>query len=125
MALENFLDTNLPFGMQKVEGNKWIIYNREYQPIGTNPKVRKAIFIEAEENEELGVIIEYPNLTSEKLIKIIDNNELIWFDENGEVRQAHFYQSSINNEIPKNTYNDYFDRLKKLCEEPVKNTYDR
>ncbi|MBB5645749.1 hypothetical protein [Pedobacter cryoconitis] len=98
----DFLNINLPYGIQKVGKDEWVIFNRKYLPLGSNNMAH---------NTEEWVGLSYNGLTDEFLNKIAVT---ILKDENGIAVKAFFYNEDSHPQQSNQHYNDYFDKLKLL-----------
>lgn len=111
MALNNFFEINLPYGIKRNSNDEWFAFNREYAPIGFNQN---------KERSEEGLFSEFPihtkykNLTDTKLLDIAGDEKYVNRDINGKIHTILLYTSSTNPKISQKNALIYFDKLMKL-----------
>ena len=116
MAINDFMTLNLPYGMRRIEGNKWVVFNREYKPIGNNLNCRLTLEEYKELPSDTTFINEYPDLTDELILSdIAVKKDGLMFDE-GKVYQF-FLHAGITNATE---WNEYSKKLAKLIKVKVK-----
>ncbi len=119
MALTDFFNINLPYGLRRNSKNQWIAFNREYLPLGwsNDEDVKKTV----------GHNDVYPNLPlhtgylglSEAILKKIawsEDEEGIRRDQQGKIYMVFLYCGNTN---PKQNYNFwkiYFDKIRILAD---------
>jgi len=124
MGLSCFFRVNLPYGIAKSDkSNKWIAFNREYKPLGTN--ISSGNFdLQRNEDEFPKLYTSYKGLTEKAILKIFDGEENVSRDENGEIYQAWFYNDGTNpnnQDKKENKYWDiYFNKVKMIAKFNVK-----
>lgn len=116
--LTNFFRINLPYGIAKNENDEWMVFNREYMPLGFN---------DVDFKEHVGIsysdkpiYTKFNGLTEKFLNEIAFHPEKgVIRDENGKIKTIFLYNDASN---PTNqskgqeelTWNLYFDKLRKL-----------
>lgn len=123
MGLFCFLRINMPYGIAKSDkNNKWIAFNREYKPLGTNSSQGSFDLFGSEETLPQ-LYTEYKRLTDKAILKIF-GEEMVRRDENGNIYQAWFYDDGTNPNNQRNHNNKYwsiyFNKLKALSKYQVK-----
>ena len=110
--MSDFFRRNLPYGMTRNNEGKWMIYNRNYKPLGY------CLGDHIKEDDLSPFYCEYKNL-NEKLIRSILDKELIQVNDSGEIIQIFFYNDGtvpvISNGVNDERWISYIDKLKKLC----------
>jgi len=121
--LSDFFRINLPYCIERVEGNKWRCLNREYQPLGVNVTHYDADY------SDLPVNTSYERLTDTFLEKLADGPERIQRDEQGNIVKFFLYGDGTNpmNQAKesKKLWDAYFDKLKKLSRLKRKDKHNR
>lgn len=56
--LDNFFRINLPHGLKRQDRNKWIVFNREYAPLGWNSKANSKSIYDPKYSQDLPIITE-------------------------------------------------------------------
>lgn len=109
MGLSCFFRVNLPYGIAKSrKSNKWITFNREYKPLGTNDS-SGSFDLRGNEDNFPKLYTSYERLTEKAILKIFDGEENVRRDENGEIYQAWFYKDATNPNNQSNKENKYWD----------------
>ena len=98
----DFLNINLPYGLQKTGKDEWIAFNRKYLPLGCNNMAH---------NIDKWVGLTYKGLTDDFLSEIAVT---IIKDENGHAVKVFFYKDDSDPQLSAKLYDDYFDKLKLL-----------
>jgi len=106
IMLSDFFRINLPRGMERNNKGKWIVFNRDYKPIGFN----QSDFVKY---EEFPIYTKYKGLT-EKLILEIGNPDSIERDEHGKICKFWLY-NDVTNPMNNNDWSTYWKKLQKLA----------
>lgn len=93
MDFYNFFSINLPYGMEKTDQG-WIVFNREYQPLGFNKKVVGIISWYYKEFPDLPISTHYE--ISNKLLQKLPIDLQIVRNEKGEIIKFWFYNDGNN-----------------------------
>ncbi|MEJ7644754.1 MAG: hypothetical protein WKF87_09165 [Chryseolinea sp.] len=118
MMLDNFFRINLPYGLEKIEENRWIVFNRNYAPIGWNSDRTADSIYSSKYQQELPIRTEYAGLDEELLLKIAHHpNNGIKRNDQGQIFMVFMYNDSGN--AVSDCYNDkklsdYFEKIKLL-----------
>lgn len=122
--LSDFFRINLPYCIERVEGDKWRCLNREYQPLGMNTRNRTEA-----DNSKLPISTSYERLTENFIQKLVDGRDKIHRDDAGQIYKFFLYDDGTNpmNQAKESTklWDAYFDKLKKLSRLKRKDRYDR
>lgn len=116
--LTNFFRINLPYGIAKNENDEWMVFNREYMPLGfNNVDFKEHVGISYADKP---IYTKFSGLTEKFLIEIAFHPEKgVIRDEDGKIKTIFLYNDVSN---PTNqskgqeelTWNLYFDKLRKL-----------
>ena len=114
MSLNDFFDINLPYGMKKTGKDEWIVFNREYVPIGWNGKPLNSVIGNHNGFNDIPIKTKYKSFTEHKIESIIKDENFIHRNENNEILEIFFYNDKTNPKISDLCWNDYFNKLKEL-----------
>jgi hypothetical protein len=110
-CFSNFFRKNFPYGMKKNEEGKWMIFNRDYQPLG--------YYINNTSKDGLTpYFCKYLGLDEKLIYSAIERDLIYESSENGKIFEFFFYNDKTNpvkNEIDNVLWNIYIDRVKKFC----------
>lgn len=118
--LNNFLKVNLPYGMQKNDKDEWMVFNREYKPIGFYS-------YEIIKYHEYPIFVKFKTLTDKKILQICDDPSIVRRDESGKIRMFWLY-SDLTNPVSTPTKANitmYFYRLSQLAKLKTEDPKDR
>lgn len=114
MGLNKFFDINMPYGMKKNSNNEWMVFNREYLPIGWCNKTQEENSSNIDAYNSYPVHSKYKKLTDEKIEKIIKDKIRIHRNEKNEIIRVYFYSDKHPNETLNNFFSDYFTVIKEF-----------
>ncbi len=114
MALSDFLRINLPYGMRKNESGKWFTFNREYHILGFNQVDYVSEMSTLEPFDKLPVYSDFKGLTDEKILKLINENCKVEYNENGSIKIVFFYFDGAVPNTSLKLWNEYQNVLYKL-----------
>lgn len=120
MALTDFFRINLPYGMNKNSKGEWMLFNREYAPIGWNKNEPAENVVHNGGNTNLPVYTKYKGLTDNIIGKRFGNGNNVKFDENGRITRIFFYPDRTNPTNNSANWDDYFESIKWLSKFQVK-----
>ncbi|WP_071145743.1 hypothetical protein [Bacteroides ihuae] len=111
--MSDFLRTNLPYGIKKNDENKWMIFNRDYLPLGMTRKEEDSF-----RGNEKKFYFAYKGVT-EKLLDKLGEGENIKRDENGKITEVWLYNDgtvpTTMNGVVADRWEIYQGKLKLLC----------
>lgn len=116
--LTNFFRINLPYGIAKNENDEWMVFNREYMPLGFNNLDFKEHV--GSSYSDKPIYTKFNGLTEKFLIEIAFHPvKGVIRDENGKIRTIFLYNDVSNPTNQSNgqeelTWNLYFEKLRKL-----------
>lgn len=114
--LNDFFRINLPYGIARNENGGWMVFNREYMPLGYNNVEHKGnpglSFL------DIPIYTRYKRLTEKLLIELAYGEHGVMRNEKNEIVKVFLYNDGTN---PQNQSTDkkilwdnYFEKLKKL-----------
>ena len=116
--LNNFFRINLPYGIAKNENDEWMVFNREYMPLGFNDQnFKEHVGISYQDKP---IYTKFIGLTEKVLIEVaFDPIKGIIRDENGEIKTVFFYNDGSNptnqdKSSEEKSWNEYFKKLRRL-----------
>jgi hypothetical protein len=120
MALTNFLTINMPYGMVRDNNGKWMVFNREYKPIGFNSHDDIPNLYPEHGGDTsklpLPVYTSYIGLTDRIITEIAIS---ISKDEQGKICRFYLYNDKTSpikqSKVDKEYWEPYFEKLKKLA----------
>lgn len=116
MSLDNFFRINLPYGLRRVTKNRWIVFNREYQPLGWNSKSQGVSIYAPDSHDDLPISTAYEGLTEELLLRISWNDiDGVQRDKDGKIDAVFLYNDRSNPNIDPNRWPEYFEKIKLLA----------
>lgn len=120
MALTDFFRINLPYGMNKNSKGEWMLFNREYMPLGWKESVSDENVIHNSSDSKLPLYTKYKGLTDNILLKKFGHGEHIIFNKKGELVRVFFYNDRSNPTNINSSWEPYFDIIKWLSKFQVK-----
>ncbi len=107
MALSNFFNINLPYGIKRNEDGHWAAFNREYKPLGQNNPWKTV-------SESDFVYTNYGELSDKFLIDLADDPTSFQRDENKVIVKVFFYNDTTNpsNRSKEGLWEKYFEKLR-------------
>lgn len=116
MAINDFMTLNLPYGMRRIEGNKWVVFNREYKPLGNNYNCGLTLEEYKTLPNDTAFINEYPDLTDKLILSDIAlRDDSLVFDDEGKIYQFFLHKGVTNT----SEWNEYSKRLANLIKVKV------
>lgn len=116
--LNNFFRINLPYGIAKNENDEWMVFNREYMPLGFNDQnFKEHVGISYQDKP---IYTKFIGLTEKVLIEVaFDPIKGIIRDENGKIKTVFFYNDGSNptnqgKSSEEKSWNEYFKKLRRL-----------
>jgi hypothetical protein len=119
MALTDFFNINLPYGLRRNSKNQWIAFNREYLPLGwSNDDDVKQTVGHNDIYAHMPLYTGYPQLSEAILKKLAwsGDDEGVRRDENGKIKMVFLYCDSTNPKRSDKNWKMYFDKIKILSE---------
>jgi hypothetical protein len=115
MALTDFFNINLPYGLKRNRKNQWIAFNREYLPLGwsCNDDVTQTVG-HNDVYQDMPLYAGYPTLTEDVLKKIAWGEEGIRKDEEGKICMVFLYADGTNPKKDSVHWKNYFDKIQIL-----------
>ncbi len=119
MSLNHFFTINMPYDIarSKDHTDKWVAFNREYQPLGKNIDDKR---VDLHNEASQGLYFEaYKGINERFLVSIAYQ---VQRDVNRYIDKVWFYNDETNPVLhndPK-LWDDYFDRIKKLAKKAIK-----
>ena len=124
MPLNNFFHINLPYGMSKNKDGEWLVFNREYCPLGFNTRNSESCNrINGRFN--LPIYSKYSRLTDATIEKIMgdtnrsyqssrvcENGGSVQYDDAGKINRVFFYNDLTDPVLNPQTWVEYFKKLK-------------
>jgi len=107
MALTDFFSINLPYGMEKNEKGEWMVFNREYKPLGFNSK-KKEVY------ENYPIFTKFSGLTDECILKIASRSEEKEEDGKMKIYKFWFYNDETNPIKNSNNWLIYCNKIKQI-----------
>lgn len=114
MALSNFFNINLPYGIRRNSNNEWMAFNREYMPLGWNTTDYKMNIHNDEHYTDNPVYSTYKAITDKKLLDIAGSGDSVRYDENNKINVIYLYDDKTNPSYSPEYWKLYFDKIKKL-----------
>ena len=114
MSLTDFFRVNLPYGMKKTATDEWIVFNREFIPIGWNKDDRFSVLHDHNNYNDIPIKTKYKSLTDERIEEIIKDKKAIRRNEKNEIIQISFYSDKTNPQSSNQYLDDYFAIIKEL-----------
>jgi len=96
MALLNFFDINMPYGIVKDTKGKWLAFNREYTPIGWNKHHLGLDISDDDSYQDLPIRTKYKSSMDTFLKQLIDDSNGVEYDTNGKINKIWFYNDRTN-----------------------------
>jgi hypothetical protein len=119
MGLNDFFRVNMPYGLKKNSKKEWIIFNREYMPLGWNTTSRQEnIYVESSYSE-LPVYTTYRALTDKKIASIVDEAQ-IRRNEDGTIHMFFLYNDKLNPQSTPAYWGLYLEKIKALSKLSVR-----
>lgn len=120
--LDHFFTINLPYGLRKNDKGEWMVFNREYMPLGfyENPAGFDHL-----RDTDLPVYSAYKGLSEKLLLEIGGGEDGVNRDENGDIWRVWLYNDRTNPTAAypreqKALYSEYFKKLERLARLRVK-----
>lgn len=117
MALSDFFRINLPYGLKRNEEGKWLVFNREYIPIGFGDiNFTQSIHYE-NQYTSIPVNNPYPKLDAEFIEKLIAlGNIYVEYDSNQTPKYIFLYNDGTNPLNNPKGWTGYFQKIKLLSQ---------
>lgn len=96
MALSDFLRINLPYGMKKNEAGEWLVFNREYLPLGWNSNERSEDISQNDAFAKFPIYTKFEGLTDNYISELIGKEKSLKRDSNGKINMVFFYDGGSN-----------------------------
>jgi hypothetical protein len=117
MALTDFFNINLPYGLRRNSKNQWIAFNREYLPLSwSNDDDVTQTVGHNDVYPDMPLYTGYPKLSEALLKKIAWGEEGIRRDDKGKIYMVFLYCDGINPKFSSKHWKIYFDKIKMLCD---------
>lgn len=113
--LDNFFRINMPYGIRRVTGNRWMAFNREYMPLGWNSTENQESIFKPVPYETLPIHTAFDKLTDKVLLSAAGPDGVMT-DDDGQIVTIFFYSDATNptNFPTAENWKAYFDKIKKL-----------
>lgn len=113
--LDNFFRINMPYGLKRQGGDKWIVFNREYVPLGWNSTVAKRSIHDPKAYGDLPIRTQYQGLTEKILLQVCHDPEGgIQRDDGGLITMVFLYSDRSNPTNDGKQWQQYFEKIKLL-----------
>lgn len=110
--LNDFLRINFPYGLlTNDQGKTWMVFNREYMPLGFNDHDYKKGSKKDHTLLNLPIFSSFTGLTEKILLSIAETNKL---DSEGNVNTFFLYTDSTNPHTNPKYWPEYAEKLKVL-----------
>ena len=114
MATNNFLEINMPYGIEKNTKGEWFAFNRLYSPIGWNKSNNGAHYLSDDSHIKIPIWTKYENATEIILKQLLDKISAEQYDSNGLINKIYLYDDGTNPTIHSEYWNTYLEKLKIL-----------
>ncbi len=117
----SFLHINLPYGISKNNKGEWMVFNRNYLPLGYSKQPdNESYHVLDQKGINLPVYSKFNELTEEILLKLASDESAIKRDEKGSIYTVWFYTDGKNPLNNKDNFDLYIQRLEVLSKLLVK-----
>lgn len=112
--LDNFFRINMPYGLKKNSDNTWLVFNREYMPLGWNAISHKKSIHQDMPYSDLPIYTMYESLDEYKLKLISHDEGSIVVGDDGKINLVFLYNDRTNPTNNSKYWETYFEKIKLL-----------